>query len=161
MADTRKPPLTVNADEIEVSQILLKLPVLFSESESRRYCFRVNWGSQRRRSNPLPKPFKAMGSQKINLKRKRESGDAKEHVSDATKFFNLWFKERKHDNLVAPTGIQMMLVFLNSESFLLTVSILVMQYSFLQFSTVGFILPSYYFGPFFYIWNTSRSAIFS
>ncbi|XP_062170690.1 uncharacterized protein LOC133876423 [Alnus glutinosa] len=115
--DTHKLPLTANADEIEVSQILLKLPVLFSESESRRYCFRVNWGIQRRRSNPVPKPVKAKasspathvsssltGSQK-NRKRKRESGDAKDD-SNVTKALDLCLKEKKHDN-VAPPGIQM------------------------------------------------------
>jgi hypothetical protein len=135
--DTHKLPLTVNADEIEVSQILLKLPVLFSESESRSYCFRVNWGIQRRRSNPVPKPVKAKasspathvsssptGSQK-NRKRKRESGDAKED-SNVTKALDLCLKEKKHDN-VAPPGIQMMSVFLNFQSLLLTVSILVMH----------------------------------
>ncbi|XP_059441347.1 putative cyclin-B3-1 isoform X2 [Corylus avellana] len=78
MEDTRKPPLSVDADEIE--------------SVSRRYCFRGNWGNRKRRSTRLPKPVKtkASGSQK-NPKRKRESNDNSNNT-----------KERKHDNHVAP-----------------------------------------------------------
>jgi hypothetical protein len=43
-----------------VSDILLQLPALFSEFEFCRTCFSVNWGIQRKRSNPLPKPFKTI-----------------------------------------------------------------------------------------------------
>jgi hypothetical protein len=113
-----------DTDENIVSEILLQLPVLIAESESRRYCVRVKWGNRKRRSTRFPNPEKteASGSQK-NPKRKRDSGNA-EDDSDKTKAINLCLKERKHDNHVAPF---MMLVFLNFESLLLTVSILVMQ----------------------------------
>jgi hypothetical protein len=113
-----------DTDENIVSEILLQLPVLIAESESRRYCVRVKWGNRKRRSTRFPNPEKteASGSQK-NPKRKRDSGNA-EDDSDKTKAINLCLKKRKHDNHVAPF---MMLVFLNFESLLLTVSILVMQ----------------------------------
>ncbi|KAE7996064.1 hypothetical protein FH972_000813 [Carpinus fangiana] len=52
--------LECNADEAYMSDILLQLPALFSEFEFCRTCFSVNWGIRRKRSNPLPKPFKTI-----------------------------------------------------------------------------------------------------
>jgi hypothetical protein len=88
-----------DTDENIVSEILLQLPVLIAESESRRYCVRVKWGNRKRRSTRFPNPEKteASGSQK-NPKRKRDSGNA-EADSDKTKATNLCLKERKHDIL--------------------------------------------------------------
>ena len=48
------------AYEAYVSDILLELPTLFFEIEFCRTCFGVNWGIRRKRSNPLPRPFKAI-----------------------------------------------------------------------------------------------------
>ncbi|KAF5475314.1 hypothetical protein F2P56_007127 [Juglans regia] len=112
--DFRKPPLTYSADEIDACQILLQLPVLVCESDSRLNCFGFNWGFKRTRSNPLPNSIKdkvrdpatqvssSPGEFQENLKRKREYGDMK-HESGRMK--DLGLKAMKQDNHISSLGI--------------------------------------------------------
>jgi hypothetical protein len=106
-----------NEDEMEVSDILLQLSAPSSKLEPCRNCLRVKWGIWRKRSNPLPKPFKDATQvsssltesqenmrRKETLKRKRESGDLTDD-SDHMEAFNLGLKARKPDNCLGPRRV--------------------------------------------------------